>query len=148
MLPFRIRFRDSSSVKLAHGGWLTTLNACCSSVCVTAGPRKPPEQRGSERAAAMVCCLLSEWCVATSFYQRAANHVFFCPLFYFAKFILPYCLILCCLFAAPTNLKFYLTFVSRSYQGTPLLADFTPESLGDAFAFEGNKYPPGEAGGA
>ena len=29
----------------------------------------------------MVCCLLSEWCVATSFYQRAANHVFFYPLF-------------------------------------------------------------------
>lgn len=28
-----------------------------------------------------------------------------------------------------------------------MLADFTPESLGDAFAFEGNKYPPGEAGG-
>ena len=27
----------------------------------------------------MVCCLRSEWCVATSFYQRAANHVFhFC----------------------------------------------------------------------
>ena len=29
----------------------------------------------------IVCCLLSEWCVVTSFYQRAANHVFFCPLF-------------------------------------------------------------------
>ena len=38
----------------------------------------------------MVCCLLSEWCVVTSFYQRAANHVFFCPLFNFAKLILPY----------------------------------------------------------
>ena len=25
----------------------------------------------------MVCCLLSEWCVATSFYQRSANHVSF-----------------------------------------------------------------------
>ena len=29
----------------------------------------------------MVCCLLSEWCVATSFYQSSANHVFFYPLF-------------------------------------------------------------------
>ena len=34
----------------------------------------------------MVCCLPSEWCVATSFYQRAANHVSFI----FAKLILPY----------------------------------------------------------
>ena len=25
----------------------------------------------------MVCCLLSEWCVATSFYQSSANHVSF-----------------------------------------------------------------------
>ena len=29
----------------------------------------------------MVCCLLSEWCVATSFYQRSANHVSFYLLF-------------------------------------------------------------------
>lgn len=29
----------------------------------------------------MVYCLLSEWCVPTSFYQRAANHVSFYPLF-------------------------------------------------------------------
>ena len=29
----------------------------------------------------MVCSLLSEWCVATSFYQSSANHVFFYPLF-------------------------------------------------------------------
>ena len=29
----------------------------------------------------MVCCLLSEWCVATSFYQSSANHVSFYPLF-------------------------------------------------------------------
>src|SRR5699024_11965277 len=29
----------------------------------------------------MVCCLLSEWCVATSFYQRTANHVSFYLLF-------------------------------------------------------------------
>ena len=28
--------------------------------------------------------------VATSFYQTSANHVFFCPLFNFAKLILPY----------------------------------------------------------
>lgn len=34
----------------------------------------------------MVCCLLSEWCVATSFYQSSANHVSFV----FAKLILPY----------------------------------------------------------
>ena len=26
----------------------------------------------------MVCCLLSEWCVATSFCQSSAYHVFFC----------------------------------------------------------------------
>ena len=25
----------------------------------------------------MVCCLLSEWCVATSFYQSSANYVSF-----------------------------------------------------------------------
>ena len=35
----------------------------------------------------MVCCLLSEWCVATSFYQRAANHVFFCLLFNLRKLL-------------------------------------------------------------
>ena len=29
----------------------------------------------------MVCSLLSEWCVATSFYQSSANHVYFYPLF-------------------------------------------------------------------
>jgi len=29
----------------------------------------------------MVYRLLAEWCVATSFYQRAANHVSFYPLF-------------------------------------------------------------------
>lgn len=34
----------------------------------------------------MVCCLLSEWCVATSFYLRVANHVSFI----FAQLILPY----------------------------------------------------------
>ena len=39
----------------------------------------------------MVCYLLSEWCVATSFYQRAANLVFFicatyCILFGMFKF--------------------------------------------------------------
>ena len=26
----------------------------------------------------MVCCLLSEWYVTTSFYQSSANHVSFC----------------------------------------------------------------------
>jgi len=35
----------------------------------------------------MVCSLLSEWCVATSFYQRAANHVFFCLLFNLRKLL-------------------------------------------------------------
>ena len=30
----------------------------------------------------MVCFLLSEWCVATSFYQRSANHVSFYAPFY------------------------------------------------------------------
>ena len=30
----------------------------------------------------MVCFLLSEWCVATSFYQRSANHVSFYDPFY------------------------------------------------------------------
>ena len=34
----------------------------------------------------MVCCLLSEWCVSTSFYQRSANHVSSI----FAKLILHY----------------------------------------------------------
>ena len=34
----------------------------------------------------MVCSLLSNACVATSFYQSSANHVSF----YFAKFIVPY----------------------------------------------------------
>ena len=29
----------------------------------------------------MVCCLLSEWCVTTSFYQSSANHVSFFLLF-------------------------------------------------------------------
>ena len=29
----------------------------------------------------IVCCLLSEWCVVTSFYQSSANHVYFYALF-------------------------------------------------------------------
>ncbi len=37
----------------------------------------------------MVCFLLLEWCVVTSFYQRSANHIFL-SLFQFAQFILPY----------------------------------------------------------
>ena len=37
----------------------------------------------------MVCCLLSEWCVATSFYKSSANHVFLST-FKFAKLIVPY----------------------------------------------------------
>ena len=38
-----------------------------------------------------VCFSICEnYCTLSSFYQRAANHVFFCPLFNFAKLILPY----------------------------------------------------------
>ena len=37
----------------------------------------------------MVCYLLPNVCVATSFYQRSANHVFLCSLL-FAKLIVPY----------------------------------------------------------
>ena len=37
----------------------------------------------------MVCCLLSNVCVATSFYQSSAIHVFLST-FQFAKLILPY----------------------------------------------------------
>ena len=37
----------------------------------------------------MVCCLLSEWCVATSFYQRAANHVSFYLLFNLRNLLYP-----------------------------------------------------------
>ena len=37
----------------------------------------------------MVCCLLSKWCVVTSFYQRSANHVSLFHSLLFAKNIIP-----------------------------------------------------------
>ena len=61
----------------------------CTSCCPTgyrphgAAGHRPGLGRISfaKRKRDMVCCLLSEWCVVTSFYQRAANHVSFYLLF-------------------------------------------------------------------